>query len=167
MNPPIFPPVEPLPTLDPWRVPQTLVARPREITPQAGPVVAARFLGGGTGTAMPVDNAAPIRDPHRYARLAGSAGFPVGTAAVLVLASPPTYRNMLIVRNTGASNIYLDFGIEADATRSPIRLIPNAMLIFDDVVPQDDVFAVGDAAVGSIGISYSNVNYNAPPGAGI
>lgn len=145
----------PWPPLEPWDYPQSLPQLPRGQAPS--PVLGGQFLpGSGAG-------AQPVRDPHHYATLSGSASLPIGTTSTLVLASPPTYRNMLLVRNTGATNIFIDFGADADVNRTPIRLIPNAILIFDAVLPQDDVFAVSDAAGGAIGISYSNVNYTGTP----
>lgn len=151
------PPVTPLPTLEPWGQPQTLTQSPRFDTPQNGPVV------GRGNFAMPGANASPIRDPHHYALLSGSASLPVGTSSILVLASPPTYRNLIVMRNVGATNLYIDFGSDADPNRTPIRLVPNAMLFLDSVVPQDDVFCISDAAGGILGLSYSNVTYRANP----
>lgn len=159
-----MPPVVPLPGLVPWSQPQSLDQLPRDFTPAAGPLVG-RSVGPVRGLAPGEQSpdVQTIRDPHRYAQLSGSARLPVGTASGLVLAAPPTRRNFLIVRNVSATaNIFLDFGIAADVSRTPMRLIPNAMLIFDDVVPQDDVFAVADAAGGAIGLSFSNVNYQVP-----
>jgi hypothetical protein len=143
------------PPLQPWDYPQSVPQLPRGQVPS--PVLGGQSLpGSGAG-------ARPVRDPHHYATLSGSARLPVDTASVLILAAPPTYRNMLLVRNTGATNVFIEFGTDADATRTPIRLAPNSILIFDSVVPQDDVFAVGDAAGGFVGISYSNVNYTGAP----
>lgn len=151
------PPVSPLPTLEPWQAPQTLLQAPRLDPPSQGPMI------GRGGFAMPGAGASPVRDPHHYALLSGSASIVVGTSSLLILASPPTYRNMIVARNCGATNLYIDFGSDADPARTPIRLVPNAILIFDSVVPQDDVFCISDAAGGIIGISYSNVTYRANP----
>jgi hypothetical protein len=157
-----FPPVRPLPTLEPWSQPQTLDQLPRPFAPATGPIVGRNIAG-----AMQSGDLAPdvqtVRDPHRYARLSGSARLNVGIVSGLILASPSTLRNFLVIRNASATaNIFVDFGISADPTRTPIRLIPNAMLIFDDVVPQDDIFAIADAAGGVVGISFSNVNFAVP-----
>jgi hypothetical protein len=162
------PPIRPLGGLDPWATTQALEQLPRDYTPMTGPIVGRAAGGGlGAGGGLLPGQMAPdvqtIRDPHRYARLSGSARLPVGTASGLVLGAPPTWRNFLVVRNlSAAANIFLDFGIAADVTRTPIRLIPDAMLFFTDVVPQDDMFAVADAAGGVIGLSFSNVNYSIP-----
>lgn len=151
------PPVIPLPTLEPWAQPQSLDQLPRFDTPENGPLI------GRGNFAMPGANASPVRDPHHYALLSGSASAVIDTTSVLILASPPTYRNLVIMRNIGTTNLYIDFGIAADPNRTPIRLVPNAILIFDSVVPQDDVFCISDAAGGIIGLSYSNVTYRANP----
>jgi len=151
------PPVTPLPTLEPWSQPQSIDQLPRFDTPSDGPVV------GRGNFAMPGAGASPVRDPHHYALLSGSASFTVGTDSTLILASPPTYRNLVVMRNIGATNLYIDFGINADPNRTPIRLVPNAMLFLDSVVPQDDVFCISDAVGGIIGLSYSNVTYRPNP----
>ena len=151
------PPVVPLPTLEPWGVPQSLEQLPRGDTPLQGPMV------GRAQYAMRGADASPVRDPHHYALLSGSASVTVGTSSILILASPPTYRNMVVMRNIGTTNLYVDFGNSADPNRTPIRLVPNSMLIFDTVVPQDDVFCISDAAGGIIGLSYSNVTYRNNP----
>jgi hypothetical protein len=148
------PPVVPFPPLQPWGQPQTLEQWPRAAGPQAS------MVGRGGPSAMPTAQAAPIRDPHHYALLNGSASFGVDTNSILILASPPTYRNFLVIRNIGATNLYVDFGTNADANRTPIRLVTNAILIFDSVVPQDDIFCISDAVGGIVGLSYSNVVYS-------
>lgn len=140
---------------EPWNYPQSLPQLPRGNVPSG--VLGGQSLPGSGAGAM------PVRDPHHYATLAGSASLTVGTTSGLVLASPPTYRNLMIVRNAGATNLYLDFGLDADINRTPLRLAPNSVLIFDVVVPQDDVFCVSDAAGGILALSYSNVSYNGSP----
>lgn len=159
-----LPPVRPLPTFDPWGQPQMLEQLPRDFVPATGPIVGR--APGAIGALLPnqiADDVQTVRDPHRYARLSGSARLNVGIASGLILASPPTFRNFLVIRNnSAAANIYVDFGIAADINRTPIRLIPNAILIFDSVVPQDDVFAIADAGGGVVGVSFSNVNFNVP-----
>lgn len=158
------PPVVPLGGLTPWDQPQSLNQVPRDFVPAVGPIVGrAPMAPPQFAPGQQAADVQTIRDPHRYAILSGSARLNVGTTSGLILASPPTSRNFLVIRNvSAAANIFVDFGIAADITRTPIRLIPNAILIFDDVVPQDDVFAIADAAGGVVGISFSNVNYQVP-----
>ena len=144
-----FPPVVPIPgTLDPWGVPQTLTQRPRLDAPQVRPIL---------GAVEPTDPGQKIRDPWHYAMLNGSQAFPIGTQSQLVVASPPNMRNLLTARNIGTTNLYLDFGIDASANRSVYLLVPGAVLLFDTVVPQDDVYCVSDAAGGILGIAFSNI----------
>lgn len=158
------PPIRPFPGLTPWSQPQSLDQLPRDYTPAMGPIVGRIAPGGQPYTPGELaPDVQSVYDAHRYARLSGSARLPVGTASGLILAAPPTRRNFLVIRNISATaNVFVDFGIAADATRTPIRLIPNAILVFDDVVPQDDVFAVADAAAGVVGLSFSNVNFQVP-----
>jgi len=149
MPPPVFPPVRPIAALDAWGQPQVLTARPRTDTPQVQ-----RFIGQAPEPQQPP---ARITDPWHYATLNGSQSVTVGTTSVNVIAAPPNYRNLLIFRNVGLTNLYIDFGSEANVNRSPILLIPSTVLLLDTVVPQDDVYCISDAAGGILGYTFSNL----------
>lgn len=148
MPPPVFPPVRPLPTLDPWGTPQTLTQRPRSDAPQVRPIL---------GAIEPPQDRAPISDSWHVAQLNGSSAIVVGTESLLVCASPPGQRNLFIARNIGTTNLYLDFGQEAAANRSVFFLVSGAVLFIDTVVPQDDVYCVSDAPGGILGLAFSNI----------
>ncbi len=65
-------------------------------------------------------------------------------------------RNFLMMRNNGASNIFIEFGRDA-SVYSVIRLSPNQIVTFDLRVPQDDVYALSDVAGGLLSYSFSQV----------
>jgi hypothetical protein len=147
-----FPRVRPLATLKPWQAPQSLeaISEDRKITPAiaSGSIVQAR-------------DAAPTREPHRYAQLNGSLVFQVTTTSQLVLPAPQNFRNLLMMRNVGANVLYIEFGREA-STDATIQLQPNQILLFDTVVPQDDVSAIAGAGSSTLSLSFSNINFLEP-----
>jgi hypothetical protein len=165
-----FDPVDPMATLVPWGVPQTLTQRPREEN-RGHPV-----LGGAGGLAAGENFSQPlapnqaaliqaqiaqrVQDPWRRGLVNGTIVAGVGTTSTLILAQSDVSRNFLIIRNTSAgANIYINFGNDANAGLSTLLLAPNGFVGFDVVVPQDDIFAVADAAGGQLAISYSTVLY--------
>ena len=147
-----FPRVRPLATVQPWSAPQSVEAVPdvRKVTPAiaSGAIVQAR-------------NAAAVREPHRYATLNGSLVFQITTTSQLVLPAPQNYRNMLILRNVGPNIVRIDFGREASAIAT-IELQANQILLFDSVVPQDDVNAITAAGTSTLSLSFSNINFLEP-----
>lgn len=96
-----------------------------------------------------LDNDAPIADifdESRYVKLNGSLLVPIGLASTNVLPAPNQLRNFVGFRNASATaNIYVEFGNTA-STNSWLYLIPNTMMILDDGIPQDEIFAIADAA---------------------
>ena len=117
---------------------------------------------GPDGSPPPVRANARIRptvvyDPHRYAKFSGEQFVRVSNSApgTLILPAPDTRRNALILRNISATaNIYVAFGSNATSS-SALYLTPKTMILFDTVVPQDDVFAIADAASASIVVAQS------------
>lgn len=98
-----------------------------------------------------------VNDAHRYAELRGEVVVAVPTTAggVLVLAAPDVRRNMVMIRNSSATaNLYLSFGIQP-TTASILYLTPNQIVLFDTVVPQDDIWALADAAGGQVSLAFS------------
>jgi hypothetical protein len=167
-----FDPVDPLATLVPWGVPQTLTQRPREENRGHPLVGGAGGFAAGENFSQPLApnqaaliQAQPsqrVQDGWRRAIVNGTILASVDTASTLVLAQSDVSRNFLIIRNTSAgANIYINFGNDATAGLSTLLLAPNGFVGFDVVVPQDDVFAIADAAGGQLAISYSTVPYSA------
>lgn len=98
----------------------------------------------------------PVNDAHRYAFLRGEIVAAVNNgSSLLILAQNDVRRNMMLVRNSSATaNLYISFGTQA-TLNSPLYLTPNQMVLFDTVVPQDDVYAYGDAAGAQITLAFS------------
>jgi hypothetical protein len=147
-----FPPVRPLPRLTPWSAPQTLEAVP-EIRRMA-PAIA-------SGAVVQARDATPVREAHRYAQVNGSVVFNVTTESQLTLAAPQNFRNMLMMRNAGGANVYIDFGRDA-AANSPLELVPGAVVLFDVVVPQDDIYAISTGGPSILSVAFSNINFLEP-----
>lgn len=145
-----FPPVRPLPIFRPWSAPQT-----------ADPVAENRRLGiaAASGSLIEAKQATAIREAHRYATINGSVVFVISNAfPTQVLAAPQNYRNFLAMRNTGASNVLIEFGRDASASAT-IVLVPNQIILFDSVVPQDDVSAIASGGASQLSLSFSNINF--------
>lgn len=147
-----FPRVQPLPTLRPWSAPQTVEAMPE---------VRALRPAIASGAVVQAKPATSVSEAHRYAQINGSVVFAVTTASQLILAAPQNYRNMLILRNVAGVPINLDFGRDADAN-APIQLVAGGILVFDTVVPQDDIFAIGIGGTATLSVGFSNLNFIGP-----
>jgi hypothetical protein len=166
----LFDPVDPLPTMVPWGVPQTLTQRPREEN-RGHPLVggAGGFATGENFSQPLAPNQAAliqaqvsqrVQDPWRRGIVNGTIVAAVPQQSTLVLSQSDVSRNFLIIRNTSTlANVYINFGNDANAGLSTLLLAPNGFVGFDVVVPQDDVFAIADAAGGQLSISYSTVLY--------
>jgi len=161
-----------MPSLEPWSAPGGFVARPR-----AG-VAGENFrVMPGLAQSLPeerqvpredvgVNPATPVytRSSHQYATTGGSSAVALTTASTLVLDETPTRRNFLMMRNAGGNPIVISFGIGTNidtvlgvAPSAPIYLVPNQMILFDVVVPQDDVYASTVAGVSALAIAAANI----------
>jgi hypothetical protein len=148
----MFPPVRPLPSLTPWSAPQTIEAVPEIRTMR--PAIA-------SGAVVQASDSMPVREAHRYAQINGSLVYGTTAGSQLVLAAPQNYRNLLMMRNAGATAIYIEFGRDA-SPESTIQLQPNQTILFDTVVPQDDVSAISPGGASTLSISFSNINFLGP-----
>ena len=71
----------------------------------------------------------------------------------------PVARNFLMIRNSaGAGNLYVSFG-NAASLNSALQLVPGATALFDEVVPQGDVYVFSDTANVTFSYSYSTIAY--------
>lgn len=105
--------------------------------------------------ADPINNA--VVEPNRYSNFNNQAIL-VGLASTLVLRAPSGRRVFLFVVNTHAvQTLFIRFGANVDAIIGvPIQPL-FGFIGFDIVVPQDDVYLVGNGA-GTTGVLlYSNV----------
>ena len=147
-----FPRVRPLGARTPWSAPQTIEAVPEVRTIR--PAIA-------SGAIVQARPAAAVREAHRYAQINGSVVFNITTQSQLILPTPQNFRNMLILRNVAGNPINLDFGRDADAN-APIQLVAGGILLFDTVVPQDDLYAVGIGGAATLSVGFSNLNFLEP-----
>lgn len=147
-----FPRVRPLPTLTPWSTPQSIEAVPdvRAIRPAIA-----------SGAVAQAKQATATREPHRYAQVNGSVIYSVTTAeSSLIIPAPQNFRNFLMMRCT-AGAVFVDFGREA-SRNAPLYLAANSIVLFDTVVPQDDIYALSDSGTSTISIAFGNINFLEP-----
>lgn len=147
-----FPRVRPLGARTPWSAPQTIEAVPEVRTIR--PAIA-------SGAIVQARPAAAVREAHRYAQINGSVVFNITTQSQLILPAPQNFRNMLILRNVAGNPINLDFGRDADAN-APVQLVAGGILLFDTVVPQDDIYAIGIGGTATLSVGFSNLNFLEP-----
>lgn len=158
--PPPAPPVDYDSTLAPWRSPQYVPSAPHRM-PGKGPVIGSPLIGNSASdsTLPPSPPVTPTTDPHHYASVTGNLHVASNNASgqIAFLTQPATKRNWLTLRNTAAAGIiYVDFGQQASAN-SPIAVQPGQTILFDVVVPQDDLYAFGSVALLGLSFSYSNI----------
>ena len=122
-------------------------------------------LSGGSPAQMPSTlagagdmSAVPVRDPFHLASVISltlSVGAGLANVSSKFLDAPSNKRNMLILRNASATaNIYVEFGKDA-TTQSVLRITPNTIILFDTVVPQNDLFALADDVNAVLSYGYS------------
>lgn len=147
-----FPRVRPLGNRTPWSAPQTIEAVPEVRTIR--PAIA-------SGAIVQARPAAAVREAHRYAQVNGSVVFSLNaTENQVILPAPQNFRNFLLMRcNIGA--VYIDFGREAGQT-APLFLAANSIVLFDTVVPQDDVYAISVSGISTLSVGFSNINFLEP-----
>lgn len=156
--------------LVPYDAPQTLIKLRGDVTGRAGVFPSA--AGGSAyapGNAPPV-NGVPVQvtwvaSAHQYAWVT-TQQFAVGLASILTITEPVNFRNFLAIRNASSSataDIYIDFGRPASVSDSWLRLQKDEMVLFDAVVPQNDVYVICDEAGGSVVVAYSNIALQVGP----
>jgi hypothetical protein len=112
---------------------------------------------GGGGVAVPPGSPQTF-SLQKVAALNGTRLFAVTTASRKVLDAPSTYRNFLLIRNSssGAATVFIEFGDDA-SSNSAVALLQNEIILFDAVVPQDDIYVIGSIA-GQISVLVGVVN---------
>ena len=95
------------------------------------------------------------REEYRYASLQ-DISITVGTTSIKFLDAPIGKRNMLGFRNasTGTQSIFIGFGAQA-TTSNWMKLNPGQLVLFDAVVPQDDLYVIADGASAVFAYAYS------------
>lgn len=96
-----------------------------------------------------------IRENYRYASLI-TASLTVGTTSIKFLDQPIGKRNMLGFRNasTAGQILYVEFNAQA-TTGTWLAINPGTLILFDTVVPQDDLYVIADAAGAQLAYAYS------------
>ena len=147
-----FPPAQWLTNRQPWTTPQYIPGAPHNLPARPDPAVAGST--GQAGSAFSGDSVA-TREPYRYASIVDLT-VNVGTASFKFLDQPIGKRNLLGFRNssTGTQNIFIGFGGNA-TTGSWMKIPPGSLVLFDAVVPQDDLYVIADGASASLSYAYS------------
>jgi hypothetical protein len=96
-----------------------------------------------------------VRNAYQYASLV-TAGLTVGATSVKFLDQPIGKRNLLSFRNasTGGQTIYIEFNAQA-TTSAWLALTAGTIILFDAVVPQDDLYVIASAAGATLAYAYS------------
>ncbi len=144
-----FPPVNWLNRREPWSAPQYVPGYPHNLPAKADAVVQ-------TTTNFPgYSSTVSITDPYRFASIV-DLSIITTTASVKFLDQPIGKRNTLGFRNasTASQVIYIGFGGNA-STGSWLQINPGSIVLFDSVVPQDDLYVISDITAGVLAYVYS------------
>jgi hypothetical protein len=136
----------------PWSNPNYIPGAPHNLPARPDPAVAGS--SGTAGLVVPGDTL-NVRENYRYASLI-TVSLTVGTTSIKFLDQPIGKRNMLGFRNasTGGQIIYIEFNGTA-TTGSWLQIQPGTTVLFDTVVPQDDLYVISDLAGGTLAYAYS------------
>lgn len=103
------------------------------------------------------DQRAQVFDPHHYAEVTEGVQT-LTTASAVVIPRPGNRRNYLTLRNASPGTETIGISMQGSASlNSPILLTAGQTVLFDVVVPQGDVAAIGSAATAVLAWSYSNI----------
>ncbi len=96
----------------------------------------------------------PLPAAHAYANV-NQGSFAIGTTSRLIINRTAQRRNFLALRNSSpaAEILFVAFNTAATAG-SWLRLTANQVVLFDTVVPQDDVHVVSDSATGQVSYGF-------------
>jgi len=147
----VFAPVEYLNNRIPADLPQYIPGSPNNLAPIMRPPTVQQSTSTGIADVN-------VNDPHHFASVTEVAIIASNTYYVKFLDMPVSKRNLLMLRNgsTTTDLIYIGF----NAIPSPFATLtiqPGQLVIFDTVVPQDDLYVVASAA--SVVFSYAWSTY--------
>jgi len=143
------PPITYLNNRIPADLPQYLPGHPNNVSPvMRPPTVQERF---------PTD--VYITEPHHFASVTEVAIIASNTYYVKFLDQPVSKRNLLMLRNGSTTNdlIYIGFN-SVPSPFATLTIQGGQLIIFDTVVPQDDLYVVASAA--SVVFSYAWSTYS-------
>lgn len=140
-----------------WTNPQYIPGYPHNL-----PAKADAGLPSGSGSALPTTTNFPgysstvsITDPYRFSSIV-DLSIITTTTSVKFLDQPIGKRNTLGFRNASTANqvIYIGFGGNA-SLGSWMQINPGTIVLFDSVVPQDDLYVISDVTGGVLAYAYS------------
>lgn len=144
-----FPPAQWLNKRVPWQAPQYIPPYPHNLPAKADAAVqsTANFPG--------YSSTVSITDPYRFASFV-DLSIITTTSSVKFLDQPIGKRNTLGFRNASAGSqiIYIGFGGNA-SLNSWLEISPGVIVLFDTVVPQDDLYVISDVTAGVLAYVYS------------
>ena len=141
----LFPPVGYLSDLEPWNSPTYIPPSPHNLPAETA----------GVSSDVP-GSSFNVSESYRYASIIDLT-FTTGLTSVKFLDAPIGRRNLLGFRNNSGmtgENIFIGFGRDA-TINSWLRLTPGTIILFDTVVPQDDLYAIAEAGTPNLGYIYS------------
>jgi hypothetical protein len=95
-----------------------------------------------------------VRDTFKFASIT-SISTTVGTTSIKFLDAPIGKRNFLGFRNPSTTaTLYIDFN-SAASSNSWLALTPGTIVLFDNAVPQDDLYVISSAAATPFAYAYS------------
>ncbi len=139
-----------LSVIEPWQSPTFLTPAPHNLPKRTDPGTTTQSAG-----ITQSGETVPIRDNYRYASLV-TAGLAISTTSIKFLDQPIGKRNFLSFRNasTAGQILYIEFNSQA-TVGSWLALNPGTLVLFDTVVPQDDLYVISSAAGGQLAYAYS------------
>lgn len=144
-----LPPFEYLNQRMPWGVPQYVPPSPNNLPVRPEP-------GAAPNTTQTISTGQTVdtREVYRYASVV-TVSLNVSTTSIKFLDAPIGKRNFLGFRNASATQtLYIDFNATA-TTGAWLALTAGTLVLFDTVVPQDDLYVVSSAAGGVLAYAYS------------
>lgn len=150
-------PVDWLSNLEAWAQPQYIPPSPHNIAQTPGlrgapnPTPEQRASTSLFQTGGSVQD---VRDTFKFASV-NSISTTVGTTSIKFLDAPIGKRNFLGFRNPSTTaTLYIDFN-SAASTGSWLALAPGTIVLFDNAVPQDDLYVISSAAATPFSYAYS------------
>lgn len=146
----LFPPIEYLNQREPWGQPQYLPPSPHNLPVRPDPGAFAN-----TTQTLASGNTVDTREVYRYASVV-TVSLNVGATSIKFLDAPIGKRNFLGFRNasTGGQILYIEFNAQA-TTGAWLAITQGTLVLFDTVVPQDDLYVISSAAGGVLAYAYS------------
>jgi hypothetical protein len=133
----------------PWSSPTFIPGSPHNLPKRTDTSSSER-----SGIFVPGD-VANVRLNYQYASLV-TASLTVGTTSIKFVDQPIGKRNLLGFRNASTSSqvLYIDFNSQA-TTGSWLAITAGQIILFDAVVPQDDLYVISSTAGGQLAYAYS------------